>query len=85
VAEHAEEAAALPVDGVGLLRAEFMVADALGGAHPRLLIQRGQRQEFVDKMTESLSRIATACGVHDEPRAAPGTGRKVLIYAGRPE
>ncbi len=60
VAEHAEEVAALPVDGVGLLRAEFMVADALGGVHPRLLMQRGQRQEFVDKMTESLSRIATA-------------------------
>jgi pyruvate,water dikinase len=60
VAEHAEEVAALPVDGVGLLRAEFMVADALGGVHPRLLIQRGQRQEFVDRMTESLGRIASA-------------------------
>jgi pyruvate,water dikinase len=60
VAEHAEEVAALPVDGVGLLRAEFMVADALGGVHPRLLIQRGRRQEFVDQMTDSLSRIATA-------------------------
>jgi len=60
MAEHADEVAALPVDGVGLLRAEFMVADALGGVHPRLLMQRGQRQEFIDKMTESLSRIATA-------------------------
>lgn len=60
MAEHAEEVAALPVDGVGLLRAEFMVADALGGMHPRLLMQRGQRQEFIDKMTDSLSRIATA-------------------------
>ncbi len=60
VAEHAEEVAALPIDGVGLLRAEFMVADALGGMHPRLLIQRGRRAEFVDKMTDSLSRIATA-------------------------
>jgi pyruvate,water dikinase len=60
VAEHAEEVAALPVDGVGLLRAEFMVADALGGVHPRLLIQRGRRQEFVDQMTDSVSRIATA-------------------------
>ena len=36
-ADHAAEVAALPVDGVGLLRAEFMVADALGGVHPRLL------------------------------------------------
>ena len=42
VAEHAREVAALPVDGVGLLRAEFMVADALGGVHPRLLMERGE-------------------------------------------
>jgi len=60
VAEHAEQVAAMPVDGVGLLRAEFMVADALGGVHPRLLMQRGQRQQFVDRMTEALSQIATA-------------------------
>lgn len=60
VAEHAEEVAAMPVDGVGLLRAEFMVADALGGVHPRLLMQRGQRQKFVDEMTASLSHIAGA-------------------------
>ena len=36
-AEHAEEVAALAVDGVGLLRAEFMVTDALGGIHPPAL------------------------------------------------
>ncbi len=34
VGEHAEQVAALNVDGVGLLRAEFMVADALKGVHP---------------------------------------------------
>jgi pyruvate,water dikinase len=37
-AEHAEEVAAMPVDGVGLLRAEFMVTDALQGVHPRKLL-----------------------------------------------
>jgi len=31
MSEHAVEVAAGPVDGVGLLRAEFMVADALDG------------------------------------------------------
>ena len=41
-AEHAEEVAELDVDGVGLLRAEFMVTDALGGIHPRLLLERGE-------------------------------------------
>ncbi len=60
VAERAEEVAALDVDGVGLLRAEFMVADALGGVHPRLLIDRGQSSTFVEAMTESLLRITRA-------------------------
>jgi pyruvate,water dikinase len=60
VAAHAEEVAALDIDGVGLLRAEFMVADALHGVHPSLLIQRGERQTFVDEMVEPLLRIARA-------------------------
>lgn len=60
VAEHAEQVAAQAVDGVGLLRAEFMVADALGGVHPRLLIERGEQQKFVDAMSASLTRITRA-------------------------
>ena len=59
-ADHAEEVAALPVDGVGLLRAEFMVTDALGGAHPRLLLERGEESTFVDRMASSLLRITKA-------------------------
>ncbi len=59
-AEHAEEVAALPVDGVGLLRAEFMVTDALGGTHPRRLLERGEGGTFVDRMAESLLRITRA-------------------------
>ena len=58
IADAAEEAAALPVDGVGLLRAEFMITDALGGVHPKALIAEGGSDDFVDKMTESLLRIA---------------------------
>jgi pyruvate,water dikinase len=60
VAERAEAVAALPVDGVGLLRAEFMVADALNGVHPRRLIELGQQDRFVDAMSESLLRITRA-------------------------
>ena len=60
VAQHAEEVAALPVDGVGLLRAEFMVADALDGVHPRRLIELGQQDRFVDAMSESLLQITRA-------------------------
>jgi pyruvate,water dikinase len=60
IAEHAEEVAAMPVDGVGLLRAEFMIADALGGEHPRHLLARGAGQEFVTTMAKSLLRITHA-------------------------
>ena len=61
-AEHAEEVAALDVDGVGLLRAEFMVTDALAGVHPKLLIERGDQKVFIDAMSESLLRITRAFG-----------------------
>ena len=58
IADGAAEAAALPADGVGLLRAEFMIIDALQGVHPKALIAEGGSEEFVTKMTESLLRIA---------------------------
>ncbi len=60
VSERAEEVAALPIDGVGLLRAEFMVTEALGGEHPRRLLAEGRQSEFVDKMAASLLRITRA-------------------------
>jgi len=59
-AEHAEEVAAMPVDGVGLLRAEFMVTDALGGVHPRVLVERGDEKTFIESMAASLVRITKA-------------------------
>lgn len=60
IADRAAEAAQLAVDGVGLLRGEFMVTDALDGRHPRELIEAGQGDEFVDRMATSLSTIAAA-------------------------
>jgi len=60
IAERAEEVAASPVDGVGLLRAEFMLLDALGGMHPRALIASGGRDELIQRMSASLLRITRA-------------------------
>ncbi len=48
----------LPVDGVGLLRAEMMVLEALGGDHPRTLLEEGRGEEFVARMAEGLSTFA---------------------------
>jgi pyruvate, water dikinase len=55
-----EKAAALPVDGVGLLRAELMVLEALGGTHPRLLLEQGRGDEFVERMAAALEVFASA-------------------------
>jgi pyruvate,water dikinase len=51
-------AAALDVDGVGLLRAELMVIEALDGAHPRQLLEEGRADEFVARMAEGLTTFA---------------------------
>ncbi|GEL72264.1 phosphoenolpyruvate synthase [Myxococcus virescens] len=61
----AREAAALPVDGVGLLRAEFMLTEALGGVHPRKLIAEGRRGEFVERMAGAL--LQTTRAFHPRP------------------
>ena len=55
-----DKAAALAVDGVGLLRAELMVLEALEGRHPRLLLERGEEGEFVDRMATGLATFANA-------------------------
>lgn len=56
--EVAGKVAALHVDGVGLLRAEFMMAEI--GRHPRSFIERGEQEIFIDKLTEGLVTFAHA-------------------------
>ena len=60
--EAAERTADTDVDGVGLLRAEFLIMDALEGLHPHTMIARGLHGEYVAKMSSALSRIAAAFG-----------------------
>ncbi len=54
----AERIAKEDVEGVGLLRAEFMVIDACDGVHPRQLMEEGKSNQFVDAMVRKL-RIFT--------------------------
>jgi pyruvate,water dikinase len=58
--DHAERVASMPVDGVGLLRAELMLTDALGGVHPRRLVAEGRGDELVSRMADGLLRITRA-------------------------
>jgi pyruvate,water dikinase len=56
----AAQAATLDVDGVGLLRAELMVIEALEARHPRLLLEEGRGGEFVERMAAGLTTFAGA-------------------------
>jgi pyruvate, water dikinase len=58
--DRAEAVAQLPVDGVGLLRAEFMILSALQGIHPRQLLEEGRGGEFVDRMANDLRTFSAA-------------------------
>ena len=50
--------AARNVDGVGLLRAEFIVARI--GEHPRQMMEEGRGEEFTRKVEEGLLKFASA-------------------------
>ncbi len=56
--ELAEIVAARNVDGVGLLRAEFMIAQI--GEHPQHMIRQNRGREFVDKLYQGINTFAKA-------------------------
>ena len=54
----ADVVAARNVDGVGLLRAEFIVAAI--GEHPRLAIEEGRSEAYIQRLAEGLLKFARA-------------------------
>ena len=54
----AERVASRHVNGVGLLRAEFIIAQI--GEHPRYMISQGREQEFVERLAEGVTTFARA-------------------------
>lgn len=54
----AETVAARDVDGVGLLRAEFMISEI--GEHPRHMLKEGRGEEFTSRLAEGLTVFARA-------------------------
>ena len=56
--ELAEKIAQGNVDGVGLLRAEFMMAGI--GIHPKKLIREGKKQIFIEKLANDLEMFCKA-------------------------
>lgn len=56
--DRAKEVSKMNVDGVGLLRAEFMIADI--GIHPKEAIKRKVQGQFIDKMVKKLTVFCEA-------------------------
>lgn len=56
----AAEMAKKNVDGIGLLRAEFMIAQI--GVHPRKFIKENREHEFVEKLASDLQKFVEAFG-----------------------
>ncbi len=54
--ERAREVAKMNVDGVGLLRAEFMIANI--GIHPREAIKRKEQEKFIEKLARDMEIFA---------------------------
>ena len=54
----AKEISKRHVDGIGLLRAEFMMADI--GTHPKHIIARGQQKQFTQKLAKGIVKFCKA-------------------------
>ena len=49
----------LPMDGIGLMRTEFIFTNMIG-AHPMYLVKTGQGDLMVEKLAEGISKVAQA-------------------------
>ena len=51
----AQHASTLDVDGVGLMRAEFIMAGI--GVHPKLIIEQGKQKEFIKHLKNEMIKV----------------------------
>jgi len=59
VPEKIDEYKALPFDGIGLMRIEFILASYIG-EHPLYLLERHEGDKFVSKLAEGIAKVARA-------------------------
>ena len=57
IPDEARKVAKLPVDGVGLMREEFILASEIG-EHPLAMIEQGRSEEFIDKLAHGIRIVA---------------------------
>lgn len=78
--ERVKEMAKENVDGVGLLRAEFMIANI--GIHPKEAIKQKKQQVFIDKLADNLMEFCDA--FHPRPVIYRATDFKTNEYRALP-
>jgi pyruvate,water dikinase len=74
--DYAKETAARHVDGVGLLRAEFIIAHL--GYHPNFLLAQGRGEEFIHELSQGLFTFCRA--FHPRPVVYRTTDFKTNEY-----
>lgn len=77
--ELADVIAARRVDGVGLLRAEFMIAQI--SEHPRYALDHGRAQRFIDRLTDGLMLFVKAFQNPERPVVYRTTDFKTNEYS----
>lgn len=74
--DSAERVSKMPVDGVGLLRAEFIAAHI--GEHPRYMLDAGRGEEYTRKLADGIRAFAKA--FHPRPVVYRTTDFKTNEY-----
>jgi len=59
IPNEAFDAQALPVDGVGLAREEFIISSYIG-EHPLYMIKQHREKEYIDKLASGIAKVAAA-------------------------
>ncbi len=49
----------LPIDGIGLMRIEFIISEWIG-KHPLYMIKQGDEKTFIDRLSDGISKVAGA-------------------------
>ncbi len=49
----------LPIDGIGLMRIEFIIASQIG-EHPNYLIEKGEQDKYINALANGIERVASA-------------------------
>ena len=64
IPEKVEEYKHLPIDGIGLMRVEFVIADDIK-IHPLKAIEEGKSEEYISKLVGAIKKVASA--IHPKP------------------